>query len=222
MAAGDDVDESGEWWSLIDVVDESGAVTRVATVWAISEAAAVVQSRTPNMVHVALLLTMAAILAALIRRRAQSMISALNLTPASAALALGAVAVSVGIMAFGAALIGERQRDYERTLRPPPEQVNIVLPDAESLARGEALYRERCFLWQGQSADFRALRNRLSTARDDFLYGVVVAGWRDLPACEGELSEAQRWDIVNYFRTFEARDAFQVKDCKLRATHRRA
>ena len=205
VASGDDIDEAGEWWSLIDVVDENGAVTRVATVWAISEAAAVVQLRNPNLIHIVLLLAIAAILAALVRRRARTLISAMNLTPVSAALALGAVAVSVGIMAFGAALIGERQRDYERTLRPPPEQINIVLPDAESLARGEALYRERCLAWQGQSADFRALRNRLSAASDDFLYGVVVAGWRDLPRCEGELSEAQRWDIVNYFRTFEAR-----------------
>ena len=205
VAAGDDIDEAGEWRSLIDVVDESGEVTRAATVWAISEAAAVVQTRAPNVVHIALLLMIAAILAALVRRRAQRLISALNLTPASAALALGAFAVSVGIMAFGAALIGERQRDYERTLRPPPEQVNIVLPDADSLARGEALYRARCLAWQGQSADFRALRNRLSTASDDFLYGAVVAGWRDLPACAGELSDAQRWDIVNYVRTFEAR-----------------
>ena len=206
VAAGDDIDEAGEWWSLIDVVDETGAVTRVAFIWAISEAAAVAQLRNPNVMHLALLLTMAAILAALLRRRAQSLISALNLTPASAALALGALVVSVGIMAFGAALIGERQRDYERTLRPPPEQVNTALPDAESLTRGEVLYGDRCLVWQGQSADFRALRNRLSTARDDFLYGVVAAGWRDLPRCEGELSEAQRWDIVNYVRTFEARE----------------
>lgn len=205
VAAGDDIDEAGEWWSLIDVVDENGAATRVATVWTISEAAAVVQLRNPNVIHVALLLMIAAFLAALIRRRVQSLISALNLTPASTALALGAVAVSVGIMAFGAALIGERQRDYETTLRPPPERVNSVLPDADSLARGEALYGERCLVWQGQSADFRALRNRLGTARDDFLYGVVVAGWRDLPGCHGELDERDRWDIVNYFRTFEAR-----------------
>ena len=208
VAAGDDINEAGKWWSLLDVVDEYGAVTRVATDWAISEAAAVAQLRNPNATHIALLLTMAAILAALLRRRAQSLIIALHLTPASTALALGALAVSVGIMAFGAALIGERQRDYERTLRRPPEQVNIVLPDAASLARGEALYRERCLAWQRQSADFRALRSRLSTARDDFLYGVVVAGWRDLPACQGEMSERDRWDIVNYFRTFEARDGY--------------
>ena len=80
------------------------------------------------------------------------------------------------------------------------------MPDAESLRRGEALYREHCLVWQGQSADFRALRNRLDTARDDFLYGVVNEGWRNLPPCEGELSARDRWDVINYFRTFEERE----------------
>ena len=117
----------------------------------------------------------------------QRLIEALQLTPASATLAVAVVAVAVGVMVFGALLIGERQRQYEATLHPPPTKVNTVLPDANSLERGQALYRERCLVWQGQSADFRALRNRLGSARDDFLYSVVVGGWRDLPACEGDL-----------------------------------
>ena len=164
------------------------------------------QLRPPNILHLALLLLILMLLAALLQRRARRLLVALNMTPASAVLALGAVAISAGVMIFGALLIGEQQRNYERTLQPPPEFINTVLPDAESLERGEALYRERCLVWQSQSADFRALRNRLGSARDDFLYGVVVDGWRDLPACEGDLSDGQRWDIVNYFRTFEARD----------------
>ncbi|MCY4063593.1 MAG: CopD family protein [Chloroflexi bacterium] len=206
VAAGDDIAEVGEWWSLIDIVTQEGAMMRAAAAWEISEAAAVIQSRPPNVAHFALLLGIVFILASLVQRRARRLLSALNLGPASALLALGALVVSVGVMVAGALLINERQRQYEETLHPPPEQVNTVLPDAESLRRGAALYRERCLVWQGQSADFRALRNRLGRARDDFLYGVVAAGWRELPACEGELSERDRWDIVNYFRTFEARE----------------
>jgi len=206
VAAGDDIAEVGEWWSLIDIVTREGAVTRAAAAWEISEAAAVIQSRPPNVGHVALLLGIVFILGSLVQRRARRLLSASNLGPASVLLALGALVVSIGVMVAGALLINERQRQYEETLRPPPERVNTVLPDAESLRRGAALYRERCLVWQGQSADFRALRNRLGRARDDFLYGVVVAGWRELPACEGELSERDRWDIVNYFRTFEARN----------------
>ncbi len=205
-AAGDDIVEAGEWWSLIDIVEENGAVTRAAAAWAISESAAVIQTRPPNAAHFALLLGILFILGSLVQRRARRLLSALHLGPASAMLAVGALTVSVGVMVAGALMINERQRQYEETLNPPPERVNVVLPDANSLKRGEALYRERCLVWQGQSADFRALRNRLGRARDDFLYGVVVAGWRDLPACESDLSERDRWDIVNYFRTFEARE----------------
>ncbi|MDE2854123.1 MAG: CopD family protein [Chloroflexota bacterium] len=205
VAAGDDIDEAGGWWSLIDIVAENGAVTRAAAAWRISDSAAIQQTRPPNSIHVALLLLLLALLAAILRARAKGLIRALNMTPASGLLALGALAISAGVMVFGAAMIGERQRQYEATLHPPPEQVNTVLPDGASLARGEALYRAHCLVWQGQSADFRALRNRLSSARDDFLYGVVRGGWRGLPACEGELSAEERWDIVNYFRTFEGR-----------------
>ena len=206
VAAGDDIDEAGEWWTLIDIAEEYGALTRAAAVWEISEAASVIQTRPPNIAHFALLLAIVFLLGSLAQRRARQMTRALRLGPASAMLAVGALVVSVGVMVAGALMINERQRQYEATLNPPPERVNFVLPDANSLKRGEALYRERCLVWQGQSADFRALRNRLGRARDDFLYGVVAAGWRDLPACEGALSERDRWDIVNYFRTLEARE----------------
>ena len=207
VAAGDDIHAAGEWWSLIDVVEDGGGVTRVAARWFISDSAAVVQTRPPNMAHLAALLALALLLGALTQRKARRLLAAMKISPATALLSAGVLALSIGVMVFGAHLIGERQRNYEATLNPPPAQVNTALPDAASLARGEALYRGRCLIWQGQSADFRALRNRLASARDDFLYGVVVGGWRGLPACEGELSERDRWDIVNYFRTFEARDS---------------
>lgn len=206
VAAGDDIEAAGEWWSLIDIVESNAKVTRMAASWSISEAAAVVQTRPPNMAHLATLLALALLLGALTQRKARRLLAAMSITPATALLSAGVLALSIGVMVFGALLIGERQRNYEATLNPPPARVNTVLPDAASLARGEALYRARCLVWQGQSADFRALRQRLGSARDDLLYGVVVGGWRDLPACEGELSERDQWDIVNYFRTFESRD----------------
>ena len=207
VAAGDDIDEAGRWWSLIDIIDETGGLTRAAFVWEISESAAIQQSRQPSFVHFALLLIIVLILAALVYVKSRRLLGALNLISASGLLAVGVVAVSLGIMVFGAAVINEQQRNYELTLNPPPEHVNTVLPDAESLRRGEALYRDNCLEWQEQSADFRALRNRLDDARDDFLYTVAAEGWRNLPPCDGDLSAEQRWDIVNYFRTFELRDA---------------
>ena len=205
VASGDEIDAAGIWWTLIDMVDEAGITTRAAFVWEISESAAILQFRQPQLIHGLALLLILAVLGVWSYPHARRLSVGLNMTLASGLMALAAVIVALGVMGFGAALISQQQAAYERTLNPPPEQVNAVLPDADSLRRGEALYREHCLVWQGQSADFRALRAQLDDVRDDFLYAVVAAGWRDLPPCTGVLSAGQRWDIVNYFRTFESR-----------------
>ena len=201
--AGDEIDQAGLWWTLIDLVGADGQKTRAALAWDISEAAAVQQLRAPGIVHILTLMVLAALLFFVAWPRLRRLIVALEVSPASLILAVLALAVAVGVMVAGALLINERQREYELTLNPPPRVVNTVLPDAASLRRGEALYREHCLHWQGQSADFRALRNRLASARDDFLYAAVSAGWRGLEACAGGLDVTARWDLVNYFRTFE-------------------
>lgn len=204
--AGDDIDRAGNWWTLIDVVQPEGNSTRAAFIWDIDQATAVQQSRPPQLIHILVLLAIGTVLAVWLYPRARCLLTRLKLTPASLIIAASAVAVSLGIMAAGAILINEQQRNYELTLNPSPTVINTVLPDAESLRRGEALYREHCLVWQGQSADFRALRNRLDSVRDDFLYETVAKGWRDLPPCGSDLSVGERWDVVNYFRTFEQRE----------------
>ncbi len=205
VSAGDEIDRAGLWWSLLDVVEPDGTISRAALAWEISAAAAVQQSRQPQVIHVVVLLSIAGVLVAWSAGRVQRALAALQLTPASLLIASAAVVVSVGVMVGGALMLGERRREYALTLNPPPTAVNSVLPVAASLDRGEALYREHCLVWQGESADFRALRNRLASARDDFLYDAVVSGWRGLPACGAELGDEARWDVVNYFRTFERR-----------------
>ena len=206
VAAGDDIDTPGIWWSLVDIIAPDGEQTRAAFVWEISESASIQQWRQPTILNLLALLMVVVILAVIVYPWWRRLVARLNVSPVTALLAVGVAAASAGVMLFGTVLVGEQQRNYELTLNPPPTVVNAVLPDTESLRRGEALYRQHCLVWQGQSADFRALRNRLGTARDDFLYGVVSEGWRNLPPCEGELSARDRWDVVNYFRTFEVRE----------------
>ena len=205
VASSDEIDAAGIWWTLIDIVDEAEEMTRAAFVWEIDESAAILQSRPPQFIHLLLLMLMAAALGLWGWPTARKRLASLDVSPASGLLALTAAAAALVVMGFAAAFIAQQQTAYERTLNPPPSQINAVLPDADSLRRGEVLYRERCLAWQGHSADFRALRARLDDARDDFLYAAVVDGWRGLPACAAPLSEDQRWDIVNYFRTFETR-----------------
>ncbi len=205
VAAGDDINRSGDWQALVDIVEDD-SITRAAFAWEISAAAAVRQSREANPLQVISLATVLIALGALAYPAGKRLLVKLKLGIASCLLAGGALVVALGAMGIGAELIAEQQREYERTLNPPPERVNLVLPDADSLARGAVLYEEHCLLWQGQSADFRALRRQLSSVGDDFLFAVVTSGWRDLQRCSGELREGQIWDIVNYFRTFEGRE----------------
>ncbi len=205
VAAGDDINRAGAWQALVDIV-EADKSTRVAFSWAISEAAAVQQNRAANLPQIFSLAAVMCALAGLAYPAGKRLLAKMNLSLASCLLAGGAVAVALAAMGIGAALIAERQREYERAINPPPERVNAVLPDAESLARGAALYEVHCLLWQGQSADFRALRTQLRSVGDDFLFAVVKDGWRNLPRCSGELGERQIWDVVNYFRTFGERE----------------
>jgi hypothetical protein len=48
-----------------------------------------------------------------------------------------------------------------------------------------------------------ALVERLPRTRDEELFFATRDGWRDLPPCVGELTDEQRWHIVNYIRTLE-------------------
>ena len=205
VATGDELDMPGRWWAILDIIAPEGEPTRLALAWEISAAASIQQLRQPSPLNLLALLLVAIVLLVIVYPAARRALRRLQVGAVTALLALGATVASLGILFFGAGLIAEQQRQYELTLNPPPSVVNAVLPDAESLRRGEALYLEHCLVWQGQSADFRALRNRLDSARDDYLYGTLVDGWRGLPACAGALSERERWDLVNYFRTFEER-----------------
>ncbi len=205
-AAGDEIDREGLWQLLVDIVDADGGTTRAAFAWDISQAAAIQQLRPVQPIHLVALMLLAAVLAVWFYPGARRLVISLNPRLPSLLIALAAIVVSLAVMAAGAMMISERQRNYELTLNPPPTVVNPTLPDADSLKRGEALYDEFCSLWQDHAEDFRALRNRLNTVGDDFLFEALSTGWRSLPACGGNLTVEARWDVVNYARTFEARD----------------
>lgn len=206
VTAGDDITEIGTWWTLIDIVDANGDLTRTAFIWDITNDATVLQSREPQFIHVITLLILTGFLLYLAYPHIRRFYIKLDVTPLIGLIAIGTIVGSIALMVFGAKLIENQQQVYQESLNPPPVVINSILPDENSLQRGKALYTEYCLVWQSESDDFRVLRNQLDDLRDDILYNITVDGWRDLPSCEGELSNTQRWDIINYFRTFEPRD----------------
>jgi len=201
-AASDAIDRAGRWWLLVDINLAAGETARAAFDWDISADAAVQQTRPPAPQHILLLLLLLLLLMTWAGRRLRHMLAPKRVGLPTLLLSLGALLLSLGILLAGGTMIARQQAQYEQTIHPPPALQNTVLPDAHSLQRGAALFREHCSAWQGAS-DFDALRRRLSSARDDFLYDVVSSGWRDLGACAGTLDADARWHIVNFLRSLE-------------------
>ncbi|NWF70511.1 MAG: CopD family protein [Chloroflexi bacterium] len=202
VTTGDEIDAQGLWWTLVDVTQADGSVTRAAFAWSITQDAAVQQTRAPQLQH---LLALAAVLAVLLWALYPALMRFLrwlDLRPELVLIAVLATGAVIFFAVIGYNAIRDNQLAAAARLNPPPSIVNTVLPDAQSLARGAALYQQACLGWP-QNDDLRFLRRDLPAMRDQAVFAAVRDGWRALPACAAPLSAQQRWDIVNYLRTFE-------------------
>ncbi len=197
VAAGGEMDQPGNWWSLVDVTLPDGTSRRAAFDWSIRGDATVLQSRSPSLLNVLALAGVLAVIGWTLYPAANRLYHRLDLSPAAVTVTVGAVGATVLFTVLGIALIQSTQAQYDAVLNPPPKVVNAVLPDEASLERGRALYNEACAAWQ-DLPDRKTLV--VERTRDDGLFAAVRDGWRGLPACK-TLADDQRWDVVNYIRT---------------------
>lgn len=201
VAASDDIDRAGRWWSVMDITTEDGVTHRLAFDWEIRDDASVIESIDPSMWNfVALMLVIVAIGWGFYPA-AQRLMNRMNMDAVSVSVAISATVITVIALIIGYTIIQNTRAKYDETLNPTPDVVNAVLPTQASLTRGEALFSSVCE-WNTDSRDFIALKDRLPRTRDDELFYAVRDGWRGLSACGADLSLYQRWDIVNYLRTW--------------------
>lgn len=94
---------------------------------------------------------------------------------------------------------------------------NPYPPSAEALRAGTEVYTEHCRschgrLGDGQGEKAAALsvapgdftdRSKMEQLADGELYWQISKGRRPMPAFANKLSEQQRWQVVDYIRTFE-------------------
>lgn len=203
VSAGAEIDVPGRWLALVDVTPPGAdAPTRAAFAWDISAEAAVLEARAPGPLNV---LALAGVLAAalyLLWPALMRFARWLDWSPASMATAVGATAATALFLIFGFILMGQNQAAYEAALNPTPALINPTLPDADSLARGAALFTDSC-AWADSPRALANLTDRIPRLRDEELFAITGAGWQNLPACTVDLSDADRWHLVNYLRTLE-------------------
>lgn len=99
-----------------------------------------------------------------------------------------------------------------------PALANPVEATSESLARGKELYGAKCAKCHGAdgngtgpsthgiNADPRKLWvwGSAGEAADGYLFSIISNGRTDMPPWGLVLSETERWDLVNYVKTFKA------------------
>ena len=96
-----------------------------------------------------------------------------------------------------------------------------MLPTADALATGKQIYGEHCRSCHGEKGDGHGEKAaELSVAPGDFtdarvmsrrtdgeLFWQVTRGRLPMPAFEDKLTDQERWQLVDYIRTFAAKSA---------------
>lgn len=191
---------TGTWWSVVEWKAQDGQVMRAAFAWELGADAALQTELPPSaLTWLALLMVTGSFGMALFpawNRLAQRMEwSTTNLVISAGAILITLVAIAGSIW-----FLQERSAALEQQLNPPPQIINPALPDADSLARGQALLNQSCVAWLTHAA-LPALIRQLDFIRDEELYQIPENGWRDLPACVNLPADAARWDMVNALRS---------------------
>jgi mono/diheme cytochrome c family protein len=102
----------------------------------------------------------------------------------------------------------------------PPSAKNLknpVTPNSENLAAAKAIYEDRCARCHGDrgagdgpdASLYKPLPSRLDDDKtrqmtEGELFWKISKGRRPMPGYSNELTEEQRWQLVNLLRTFSA------------------
>lgn len=197
------IDQAGMWWLLLETIHGADQRTRFAFPLAVSVDGGIPTALPPNILNLLALAGLVGALLAAIWNRLIRFARALDLRPQMLLIAAITVIASGALLVLGGQMLNSSQAAYDAVLNPPPTQVNDVLPDAASLVRGRALYERACVEWILHPTPLMQFSRNFDTLRDEQLLE-ATEGRAGMPACDPALTLAERWDIVNYLRSWVA------------------
>ena len=135
--------------------------------------------------------------------------------------------LSIAMILGGAGLVIAQQDETPPAAEPaPPSDSNIPSIEAnrkntveateESLGRGKTLFTDRCVMCHGKNGNGKgslALQlgykvpdfshaGALASRTDGALYYLITHGHEAMPGEQDFISDKEKWDLVNYLRTF--------------------
>ncbi len=141
----------------------------------------------------------------LVAAEAADRLAPLNVRPVWTLGFLVVVGIALGL------LLGNHL--HPRLSQDQASEGNPIPSSAESIARGEMLFEQNCTICHGESGrgDGPAasslplqpanLYQHIPYHADQFFFGVMSKGLAGvMPAFEGQISEDDRWNILNYLR----------------------
>lgn len=126
-------------------------------------------------------------------------------------LIVGAVVV---LIAVGGLIFGNTRSawDVPAVARTRP---NPVAANAASVVAGETIYQDKCVGCHGDAGDGRGSEARMysvkpanfndpkiATVTDGELFWKITTGNKPMPAFKKRLTEEQRWQVIDFIRTF--------------------
>ncbi|MFN7210517.1 MAG: c-type cytochrome, partial [Aggregatilineales bacterium] len=211
LSAGLELDRAGVWWSLLDVtLPDQAEPQRIALTVDLPAVAPALSLRQPSLLN---WLSAFGILAALTLLSAPPIarrVRRARFTPEIAFIFIALLIVTILFSIGGAFIISEASAQTDRLRNPPPQIVNPVLPDADSIARGAAAFAQNCASCHGargdgggeRAAEFARMpriRTLVETRRDESLFNAIQRGAGAMPAVP--LPEQTAWDVVNFLRS---------------------
>jgi mono/diheme cytochrome c family protein len=211
LSAGLELDRAGLWWAILDItLPEATEPLRLALAFELPEVAPALNLRQPSLLNWLSALGVGAALIGLSLPPAIRRARRIHFTPEIAFIFVALLIVTILFSIGGAFVISEASAQTDRLRNPPPQIVNPILPDSESLARGAAAYAQHCSACHGQrgegngarAAEFARMpriRTIVEARRDEALFNAIQRGIGAMPAVP--LPEPTAWDVVNFLRS---------------------
>jgi len=211
LSAGLELDRAGLWWAILDIrLPEANAPLRLALTVDLPEVAPALNLRQPSALNWLSALGVGAALVWLSLPPTVQRVRRVHFTPEIAFIFIALLIVTILFSIGGAFIISEASAQTDRLRNPPPQIVNPVLPDSDSLTRGAAAYAQHCSACHGErgegdgerAAEFARMpriRTIVETRRDEALFNAMQRGIGTMPAVP--LPEQTAWDVVNFLRS---------------------
>ncbi|NJL95887.1 MAG: c-type cytochrome [Anaerolineae bacterium] len=208
VGASGDVDRAATWDLWVDIQQTDGTMTRAAFPWhfvAEVEDASTRQPTWANWLAALFLISVAGVgLAPGVRRLNQR----LRPTPLQLYIAALALGLTLLVIVAGRFIFQDTSARVREQRDPPAENPNPILADQASLEQGQALYARECLACHGPqgaapAAEVPPLVPALAQQADEDLYRWLARGFLGRHPYGQDLTETERWHLINYLRTFE-------------------